>query len=150
MTTEIIIEFLRKGQLSNFNFCTRQQTIIEALGETNWTIPISETDKRHSLIKYDRVEFYFDYSIDQKLYGVLVTYTKPAKKNKLNVEYGKLKQSISYSDLKSYLHDQNISFEEKQSDFDKTDVIIETEGNVVFYFNDDNTVQKFGRFLKTN
>lgn len=150
MTTENIIDFLRTGQLNSFKFGCTPQTLINTLGETSWTIPLDDNDNRPALIKYDQVEFYFDDNKTQKLCGIQITYSQPGDRKNLSVEYGRLKQKVNYTDLKSYLQDQNISFTEKLSEYDKTDSVIETQGHVIFHFDNENNIQKFGRFLKTN
>ncbi len=150
MTKENIIEFLRTGQLANFKFGTNQKTIVETLGDTSWTIPVSDKDNRPALIKYDQVEFYFSDDTPQSLYGIQVTYSQPGDKKNFNMEYYGLNKALNYSSLKTFLKDNNILFSERQSDYDKSETIIETQGQVIFHFSDNNTVQKFGRFLKTN
>lgn len=47
---------------------------------------------RPALIKYDQTELYFNDQDDQKLYGVQVTYSKPADKKELEMDYCDLKE----------------------------------------------------------
>ncbi len=148
MPIENIIYFLKTGQLANFIFGTRQEVIIKALGETTWTIPISNKDKRYAVIKYDQVEFYFNHNEIQSLYGIQITYSQAGEAKNLNLEYNGLNKALSYSNIKVFLKDNNILFFEKKSEYDISDTIIETEGQVIFHFNDDNQVQKIGRFVK--
>ncbi len=150
MIHENIFVFLRTGELSNFKFGMDQKTIISILGETSWTIPVSTKDRRHALIKYDIIEFYFNASESQSLYAVQITYSEPGNKNNLNIDYKNLDKPLRYSEIKDLLNKNSISFEEKESDYDRSDNVIETQGNVTFYFDSENKVQKFGRFIKAD
>ena len=151
MTTEDIIEFLRNGELSNFPFGTDLDKITNDLGDNlGWTVQLSRKDKRPALIKYDMTEFYFDDQDTQKLCGVRVTYSQSADKKGLEMNYSDLRRQLSYDETKNFLSGSNIPFEEATSEYDgETRVrVIRTLGQVTFYFLDDNSLDKFGRFLR--
>ncbi len=149
MITETIIEFLRAGELTNFAFGTDRQTITDQLGDNpDWTVAISRKDKRPAIIKYGLTEFYFNAQVHQKLCGVQITYSQPADKHGFDMEYGDLRQSLTYRQTIDFLIRHDIPFEEGLSEYDNNDKIIKTGGQVIFYFTDNKTLQKFGRFLK--
>ena len=148
MSKENIIDFLRVGELSNFKFGASRQSIYKILGDSTWTVQVSKSDNRPALVKYGQIEFYFDRTEDQRLYGVQITYSKHDDKTNLDVEYGELEKPLSLSNLKLLLNKNSIAFNEKTSYYDKSDNVIETQGQVLFYFDNDNNVSKFGRFLK--
>lgn len=149
MTTEDIIEFLRTGELTNFPLGTAPEKVIAMLGDNiGWTVPISRKDKRLGLIKYDRTEFYFNNQDNQKLFGVQVTYSQPADKKGLEMDYSELINELSYEQIKAFLARNKISFEETISEYDKETRVIKTQGQVIFSFSDDNRLEKFGRFVK--
>jgi hypothetical protein len=148
MATETIIEFLRTGELTNFPFGTGWKTIISTLGDNpGWTVMLSRKDKRPAIIKYDQTEFYFNEQVNQELYGVLVTYSQPADKKGLDMDYDSLKRNLNYRQVIDFLTRHHISFEERFSEYDTNDKVIKTIGQVIFYFSDDKKLQKFGRFL---
>lgn len=149
MTTERIIEFLKVGELTNFPFGTHREIITDQLGDSpGWTVAISRKDKRPAIMKYDQTEFYFNAEAKQKLRGVQVTYSQPADKKGFDMDYDDLRQSLTYQQTIDFLIRNNISFEEELSEYDKNDKIIKTSGQIIFYFTDNERLQKFGRFLK--
>jgi len=149
MKKEHIIEFLRTGELTHFPFGTELQVIMDALGDNpGWTVAISRKDKRPAIIKYDHTEFYFNAQSKQKLCGLQITYSQAADKKGLDMDYSELGQKIGYVQTMDFLAKHNISFEETVSEYDDSDHIIKTSHQIIFYFTDDNTLQKFGRFLK--
>lgn len=148
MTTEKIIEFLRTGELTNFPFGTDRKTITDTLGDNpGWTVTVSRKDKRPAIIKYDQTEFYFNEQVNQKLRGVLITYSQAADKKAFDMDYGDFRCSLDYQQVTDFLTKHHISFKEEPSEYDTCDQVIKTSGQVIFYFSDDKALQKFGRFL---
>lgn len=151
MVKENIIDFLRTGELTNFPFGSDRQTILDKLGNNpDWIVTISKKDKRPALIKYDQTEFYFNRQDNQRLYGVQVTYSQPADKKGLHMEYGDLRQALDYGQTKDFLTRNNVPFIETSSDFDTGTQVIKTQGQVSFFFSDENRLEKFGRFIYGN
>ncbi len=145
------MEFLRTGELTNFPFGTDRQTITHHLGTNpDWTVTISRKDKRPAIIKYGLTEFYFNAQVHQKLRGVQITYSQPADKKGFDMDYGDFRQNLTYRQTIDFLIRNDIPFEEGFSEYDSNDKIIKTSGQVIFYFTDNKTLQKFGRFLKND
>jgi len=119
---------------------------VNALGDNpGWIVPISKSDSRTALVKYGRTELYFEEN--QKLWGVQITSSRQAPKRALAMDYQELKKSLSYNRTKIFLSKNNIGFEEKASEYDKNDRVIKTQGQVIFYFDNNGRIDKFGRFL---
>lgn len=149
MIREKITEFLRTGELTNFPFGTYRQAITDQLGDNpDWTVAISRKDKRPAIIKYGFTEFYFNALRNQTLCGVQVTYSQPADEKEFDMDYSELRESLSYRQVMDFLTKHHIPFKEKYSEYDPDDRILKTGGQVIFYFTDNQTLQKFGRFLK--
>lgn len=148
METEKISEFLRTGGLTNFPFGTDLKTITDTLGDNpGWTVAISRKDKRPAIVKYDQTELYFDEQVNQKLRGVLITYSQPADKKAFDMDYSDFRRRLNDEQVMDFLTRHHISFKEECSAYDMNDQVIKTSGEVIFYFSDDKTLQKFGRFL---
>lgn len=147
MTEFNILDFLRTGEFKEFPYGTDIRKVVDAFGETTWTVPISKKDKRPAILKYDQTEFYFHSDNDQKLKGIQITYSEPGDKARINTNYGPLKEALNYDEIKSLLTSQAIAFSEKSSPYDNETNVIETDAHVIFFFEDRGVVQKFGRFI---
>ncbi len=148
MEIEKISEFLRTGRLTNFPFGTNLKTITDTLGDNpDWTVAISRKDKRPAIVKYDQTELYFNKQVSQELRGVLITYSQPADKKAFDMDYADFRDRPDYQQVMDFLTRHHIAFKEERSEYDASDQVIITSGQVIFYFSDDKTLQKFGRFL---
>ena len=149
MTKEDILHFLRHGQLAHLKMGMSLKEVENLLGPNpGWKVPISRKDKRPSLIKYDRMEFYFGHEELQPLYGIQITYSQPASAQKLQVNYRKLINAPGRNELKDFLHSNKIPFQEITSPYDPSDQIFALESDILFFFDEEGKLQKFGRFLQ--
>ncbi|MGB1243266.1 MAG: hypothetical protein ACPG49_12135 [Chitinophagales bacterium] len=152
MLKENIIDFLKTGELTNFPFGISLTIVFSILGETKWTIPISRKDRRIAVAKYGQIEFYFDYGFPQKLHGIKVIYSEMGKKGiiqrfegekgRMKVNYQRFEGEVSYTETKKILFEHDIDFQE-----DRNGQIIFTEKGVVFYFDENDFLQTFQRFV---
>ena len=113
-----------------------------------WKVPVSRKDKRPSLIKYDLTEFYFGHEETQTLYGIQITYSQPADVQKLQMDYRELVKAPGRNELKDFLNSNRIAFQEITSPYDPSDQILAIEADILFFFDEEEKLQKFGRFLK--
>lgn len=149
MKKEDILHFLRHGQLAHIKMGMSLKEVENLLGQNpGWKVPISRKDKRPSLIKYDRTEFYFGHEEIQPLYGIQITYSQPADVQKLQMDYRELVKAPNRNGLKDFLNSNKIPFQEITSPYDPSDQIFALESNILFFFDEDENLQKFGRFLQ--
>ncbi len=112
-----------------------------------WQVRISRKDKRAALIKFDQTEFYLGPEEEQKLYGIQITYSKPADAKGLQMDYRELVRPLSRLKLKNFLHAQQIPFQETVSPYDARELLLSLETGIQFFFDEEEILQKFGRFL---
>ena len=149
MIKEDILHFLRHGQLAHVKMGMSLKEVEHLLGQNpGWKVPISRKDKRPSLIKYDQTEFYFGHEEIQALYGIQITYSQPASSQKLLMDYRELVKAPARNGLKDFLTSYKIPFQEKTSPYDPLDQIFALETDILFFFDEDGKLQKFGRFLQ--
>ena len=149
MIKEDILYFLRHGELNHIKMGMSLKEVENLLGQNpGWKVPISRKDKRPSLIKYDRTEFYFGHEEIQALYGIQITYSQPANIQKLQMDYQELVKAPGRNGLKDFLISNKIPFQETPSPYDPSDQILALETDILFFFDEEEELQKFGRFLQ--
>src|SRR3989337_3717376 len=139
--------FLKTGSLKHFPYGMEEEKIIYLLGEPDEQVENEET----SMIKYDRIEFYF-YKGDKeskRLFGILIMPVSVSNnRSNLSMEYSWLDKELNDKQVRKHLIREGIAFDDSVSDYNKMDMVLKTEGEVVFFFSKQNhKINKVGRFL---
>src|SRR5688572_2255234 len=144
---EVFIDFLKTGKLNHFPYGMEEEKIIDLLGQPDEQVENEET----SMIKYDRMEFYF-YKGDKeskRLFGILIMPVSVSNnRSNLEMDYGWLEKELTDKQVRKLLIREGIAFDDSVSDYNKMDMVLKTEGEVVFFFSKQNhKINKVGRFL---
>ena len=149
-----IVEFLKSGKFGNsnaINFGMNRTQLTSLLGETEYLSYTTKKSKFPSIYKYGEVEFYFEEGKDGRLHGIQIKPTiAEASLQKLKIDYGFIKKDLGFRDVELLLKSNSINystFKFKYDDNDDPKRII-TEGNVIFIFDSEYTIQKINRFIE--
>lgn len=134
--------------MEHLPFGTELEVLVSRLGPTEFTEPVSKTDSRPKLLKYDRMEFHFSTGEQQLLRGVQVTHLKPCASFMLKVDHGEIDRSARYEEVKETLEDEGIAFRESYSASDLNAPVIITDTGITFYFSEGGLIEKYGRFFQ--
>lgn len=148
LVKESILDFLRKGRLENIPFGTELDDLVSLLGPSECTVPISRNDKNLSLVKYDRMEFYFSHKEPQILKGVQVTSSPGCDAFMLKLDYAGIDRNARYKEVIGVLESNNISFRESYSSADLSSQVIVTDTGISFFFSESGLIEKYGRLLQ--
>ncbi len=144
---ENLIDFLKNGEFKSAPFGIEQAQFIKKFGKSNCFLTISKKDKRISLLKYGMVEFYFKPCDRQMvLNGVMIQPNiLPCKWLRYSFEALWLKTNLNYGEVLKNLSESDIAFNEGIDMLDQH--IIDSEGEVRFYFHDEDKSIPKERFI---
>ena len=148
LVKENILNFFKSGKLEHIPFGTELDDLVSQLGPAECTISISQKDTRLSMVKYDRMEFYFSYEEPQILRGVQVTCSQACESFMLTVDYAGIDRSARYKEVIGILESNKIPFRESYSSANLSSQVIMTETGISFFFSEGGLIEKYGRFLQ--
>jgi len=132
MVNEQLKYYFKTGKFKHVEFGFTREKLIELLGETSWKFPFVDDDKFPTIIKFDRIEFYFT---DTSLYGIMYQpITLGVDKGNLRCNYHRMTRKTTIETVIQFLVKNNINFEEKPAYWDDEVRLLLTEGNVWLCF----------------
>jgi hypothetical protein len=131
--------FLKTGKFGEFqeiNFGKSRQHIIELLGKTDWQHFASKKSKFPSILKYRKVEFYFEEGENGRLTGIqIVPNAQEAPQGQLLIDYHDFLKNQTWKEIEQWLNKHSITYQELFLPFyDANDKLIKTEGKVALIF----------------
>ena len=152
-----IKEFLKAGNFGQFkeiHFGMSRNKLIEILGDTDWKGFSYKKAKFPSILKYGKVEFYFEEGEEGRLNGIQILPTiQEANLLNLNINYDFIKPNLDFDSALKFLDSESIKYRFLKNDFDSEDVRrIETEGEVQIIFSEGYeeiiTIHKVSKFIE--
>lgn len=148
LVKEDILHFLSKGRFEHIPFGTELDDLVSQLGPAECTIMFSRKDPRPSVVKYDRVEFYFSSEEPQMLKGIQVTSTQPCESLMLKMNYAGIDKNARYKEVVDVLESNGIIFRESYASSNLSAQVIAADSGVTFYFDHNGLIEKYGRTLQ--
>lgn len=150
-----IVDFLRTGNFDrsgSVHFGMTRSAFVKILGATEWTFFSTRKSRFPSILKYGKIEFYFEEGEEGRLYGIIVQPNVEAVELlHLKIDYAFITPEVGYEVMKSHLDAASIEYHEKASDFEPDCQIIETSGAVQLLFAvgaiDKEPIMKVAKFI---
>ncbi|MDO1445655.1 hypothetical protein Q0590_05310 [Rhodocytophaga aerolata] len=135
--------------MEGIDFSITREKLIALLGETTFKGKSRKKDKYPTVLKYDKVEFYFISTEDNRLNGIIIQPNiSPAPSGKISYMYGWVKGNMAFIEVTNKLNESAIDYQITN------DATIKTNSGIDFWFYRDTVPQenlilcKIGRFVE--
>jgi hypothetical protein len=141
--------FIQNGKMEGIEFSIAREKLIEILGETVYRVKSTKKDNYPTVLKYDKVEFYFISSEDSRLNGIVIQPNiVPVPSIKTSFNYDWVKGNMAFSEVITKLKELAVAYQIINA------TIIKTNSGVDFLFYRDDLPQedlllcKISRFVE--